>query len=127
MATLDYVVLDGYRYVVQADSYRPESRKSQSTERSVTGKLIVTEGVSHREWRLRIRVPYTSTSPWGNLSTLRASWAKQAVSTHQLAFTDPLQSSYTVYLIGEFREENLIPILDSSENKFFVDVQLMEV
>ena len=139
MTTQRYIILkksDGSlerRYRVIHGSLVPHLTKLQKLRRTATGRLDVTEGAHVKSWEMTVRIRNvpTTTDPdgaaYGVLADLKELFAlknARATPSNRLILVDHLGVSHNVYMVGEFSEQNLTPLLDGANTVFHLPIFL---
>ena len=120
------------RFYVLQGTYKPTRNKTQTRRRTITGKADTQEGFVVRGWEMTINCKDTvASSSDGTLYDLRAFFEKNAASganSGRLTFWEFDDTQvHTVELIGTLDEDNITPILQGSETKFYVPIVMEQV
>lgn len=136
MATLTYINLANSdasvtkKFRVVMGSLVKVLNKAQTRRRGLTGRMDSQEGAVWRSWAMTLRVHETEgVSGYGDLADLEGLYLLNnpgSIPSSTITFTDHLNISYTVSLVGNLNEENLTPYLDGSDAAFLINIAMEE-
>ena len=118
------------QFKVVLGSYRVSHRKTQSMQTTIGGKIDMGQGSKLVMHSYTLVVPYTGTGGYGginNLETLFALSDPGAIPSDVISFTDHLGNAKSVYMLGELSKEPLAWVLDGSDARYMVTIEMVEI
>ncbi len=124
MAQVNYITLNGKKYVTPAKSWKPMPVKPASVRYTLTGRMDATYGAAVLlQWDGEIEAAVTPATGYGSVADLDAACALRGT----MAFTDHDGNNYTVHLLGPFPKRSLGNKWDAPGNKVYVTVSIRSV
>jgi len=118
------------QFKVVVGSYRVAVKKNQSMQTTIGGKIDLGQGSVHTTHSYVLKVPYTGTGSYGSLSDLQTLFALSdpgASPSDVISFTDHLGNNKNVYFLGELAKEPLAYLLDGSDARYMIRIEMVEI
>jgi len=118
------------RFKVVVGSYRVASKKNQSMQTTIGGKIDLGQGSVHTTHSYVVKVPHTGSGSYGGLADLETLFALSdpgASPSDVISLTDHLASEKNVYFLGELSKEPLAYLLDGDDARYMIRIEMVEI
>lgn len=120
------------KFKVVMGSYNVSSRKIQSMQTTIGGKIDLGQGSTIATHRYTLKVYGTGSAPsgYGDMSDLETLFALSdpgATPSDVITMIDHLGSSHSVYFLGELSKQPLAYLLDGNDARYMMSIEMVEI